>query len=160
MNIKLQYPVFVFTKNDPMVYVFHDEGLFTVTTMEYLKKTNFKKDVFIDSSGMKYFPQSAYVTYIWGFWERIFRRLWRLGAAQLITIDYDYMDAGVPITLNELKTMIVERYPKSGWFHSSWSNVEEFREEINKCDTFEQLAFTLEGQPLPKNKFLRILKGY
>jgi hypothetical protein len=160
MNIKLQYPVFVFTKNDPMVYVFHDEGIFTITTMEYLKRTNFKNDVFIDSSGMKYFPQSAYVTHIWGFWEKILRRLWRLGAAKLITIDYDYKDVGCSITLNELKTMIMERYPKSRWFHSAWSNVEEFQEEINKCDTFEQLAFTLEGQPPPKNKFLRILKGY
>ena len=52
--IRLKYPVFIFTKDDPMVYVFHNDYDFRVTTSEYVERTNVKNDMFIDSSGMKY----------------------------------------------------------------------------------------------------------
>ena len=159
MKIKLHYPVFVFTKNDPMVYVYYDDGQLKTTFLEYIKKTNFKNDIFIDSSGMKYFPQSAYVTHIWGFWERTLRKLWRLGTVKLITIDYEYKDAGSPITMENLKEMIMQHYPRSKWFHSAWSDVEEFKEKLDRCTTYEQIAQILGGSSPPKNRFLRILRS-
>jgi hypothetical protein len=55
--------------------------------------------------------------------------------------------------------MIMERYPKSKWFSSVWSDYEEFQEEMDKSDTFEQVALHVGGNPPPKNKLSRILRG-
>ena len=152
--IQLKYPVFIFTKDDPMVYVFHNDYDFRTTTSKYVERTNVKNDMFIDSSGMKYFPQTAYITHVWSLRERLLR----LTTAKLVTIGYKYEDAEIPITLDELKEMIMSRYPESVWFDSTWVDVEEFKDEMSKCNTFYRVAL-LFGKPHPIGFFKRLPKG-
>jgi hypothetical protein len=150
MNIKLQYPVFLFDRKDKMIYVYHDDRQMKVSNTEIFAKANYKNRTLIDSSGMKYITKGAFITRYWNFFERLFL------PGRVVSFDYEYADAGTPITPDELKTMIMERYPKSRWFHSAWSDVQEFKEEMDKCSTFEQLAL-LFGRPPIKNKFLRYI---
>jgi hypothetical protein len=149
-SITLQYPVFLFDRKDKMVYVYHDDRQMKVSNIEIFAKENFSNITLIDSSGMKYTTKRAFITRYWNFFERLFL------PGQVISFDYEYKDVGSPITLDELKTMIMERYPKSRWFHSAWSDVREFKEEMDKCDTFEQVAL-LFGRPPSRNKLLRYI---
>jgi hypothetical protein len=154
MNIKLQYPVFVFKKKDNMIYVYYDDYQMKATNTEIFQKTNFGGRIIIDSSGAKYITKSAYITRYWGFLESFFRM-----KGKVVSFEYEYEDAGSPITLDELKEMIMNRFPKSRWFHSTWSDIREFKEEMDKCSTFEQVARITGGSPPSSNLFLRILKG-
>jgi hypothetical protein len=133
-----------------MVYVYHDDRQMKVSNTEVFAKANYSNRTLIDSSGMKYITKGAFITRYWNFSERLFL------PGKVISFDYEYEDAGTPVTLDELKTVIMERYPKSGWFRSAWSNVAEFREEMDKCDTFEQVAL-LFGRPPTRNKLLRYM---
>lgn len=155
IKIKLQYPVFVFRKKDNMIYVHYDDYQMKATNTEIFREADFSGRIIIDSSGTKYITQSAHITRYWGFLEGFF---WMKG--KVVSFEYEYQDAGSPITLDELKEMIMSRFPKSGWFHSVWSDVQELKEEMNKCATFEQLARSVGGPPPAKNMFLRIWRGY
>jgi hypothetical protein len=119
--IQLKYPVFEFIPKDNLVYVGYNDNRFKTTNTEIFKKTKFGNHIIIDSSEMKYVTKSAYITRYWGFWEGLLRML-----GKVVSIEFEYKDAGTPVTLEELKEMIMERYPKSRWFHSAWSDVEEF----------------------------------
>jgi len=54
----------------------------------------------------------------------------------------------------------MDKYPKSRWFSSAWGDVEEFKEEMDKRTTFEQVALIVGGQPPSKNIFTKIFNGY
>jgi hypothetical protein len=136
-----------------MVYVYYNDRQMKVTNTEIFEKANFKNRIHIDSSGMKYITKGAFITRYWNFFERMFL------PGKVVSFEFEYENAGTPITLNELKVMIMERYPKSRWFHSAWCDVAEFQEEMDKCDTFEQVAL-LFGKPPSNNLYTLITKGY
>ena len=72
---------------------------------------------------------------------------------------HEYQDSGFPVTFDELKTMICDHYPRSQWFHSAWSDIDEFNAEITKCTSYKQLAQIVGGSPPPKNKLIRIFRS-
>jgi len=155
MKAELKYPIFSFVKNDNMVYVFYRDKDNKTTNIEIFKKYKFKGIVIIDSSGMKYIIKRAYKTkwlgisgYFTGMQGRVF------------LVDFEYEDEIEQISLDELKEMILNRYPKSRWFHSAWVDVNEFKEEMDKCTTFEELARVVGGPPPSSNFILRLIRGY
>jgi len=97
MANNLKYPVFVFRKKDNMVYVFYDDKQMKTTNIEIFKKTHFEGRTIVDSPGMKYTVISSHITRYWGFWEGLFQK------GRTVSFEYDYKDAGIPVTLNELK---------------------------------------------------------
>lgn len=155
MEAKLKFPVFTFLKKDNMVYVDYSEKRMKMTNTEIFKSTNFKGDIIIDSSGIKYITRKAYQT---GYLGIKGFSLFMVGKA--ISFEYEYEDEIQHISLDELKEMILNRYPKSRWFHSAWVDVEEFKEEMDKCTTFEELARVVGGPPPSSNFFLKLIRGY
>jgi hypothetical protein len=151
--IKLKYPVFEFAPKDDMVYVFYGEKDHKTTNNKLFQVVKYSGDVIIDSSGMKYIIKKAYKVKMGGLWTYF------TGQGRALFIEYEYKDAGNPITLDELKKMIMIRFPKSRWFKSTWVDVQEFEEEMDKCNTFEQLAL-LFRKPPSENVFLRLWRGY
>jgi Neuraminidase (sialidase) len=137
-----------------MVYVYYNDRQMKATNTEIFETTSFGNIILIDSSGMKYVTKGAFITRYWGFLEGLFRM-----KGKVVSFEFEYKDAGTPITLDELKAMIMERYPKSRWFRSAWSNVAEFQEEMDKCDTFKQVALLFEKPP-SNNLYTLITKGY
>lgn len=155
MEAKLKYPVFVFLKKDNMVYVDYRDKDMKATNTEIFNTTNFKGRIIIDSSGTKYVTRKAYQT---GYLGIKGFSLFMVGKA--ISFEYDYENEVVKISLEELKEMIINRYPKSRWFYSAWVDVEEFKEEMDKCTTFEELARVVGDPPPSSNFFLRLIRGY
>ena len=155
MDVKLKYPVFVFRKKDKMVYVYHNDKHMKTTNTEIFRSTNFKGRIIIDSLGDKYITKKAYHTGYLGLWGFSLRM-----SGKVISFDYDYENEITKISLGELKEMIFNRYPKSRYFHSAWSDINEFEEEMNKCSTFEELARLIGGPPPTKNPVLRFFRGY
>lgn len=155
MHLQLKYPIFSFVKDDNMVYVFHRERDNKTTNTEIFKKYKFKGNIFIDSSGTKYIVKKAFMTQWRGF-KGYFTGM----QGRVIAIEYEYEDGITKVSLEELKEMILNRYPKSRWFSSAWVSVEELEQEMNKCNNFEELA-RLIGGPLPSsNIFLCLIHGY
>jgi hypothetical protein len=132
MRIILQYPVFVFNKTNNTVYVYYTERQLKTVSMDFfLSEVNLDGNKIIDSSGMKYVTKSAYATGSSGFRE---------GQDRVVSFEYQYKDAGTPVTLDTLKATLLECYPKSKWLRSAWNNIKKFRQEIDGCNDFKQLA--------------------
>jgi hypothetical protein len=153
MKFDLKYPIFEFFPNDNMVYVYYNDNEFKTTSTEVLKKLKFRNTLIVDSSGMKYTIQNTYITRYWGFWEGLFMK------GKIVSIENEFNERTL-ISLEELKLLILDSYPKSIWFHSAWSDVKKLKDEMNKCITFEQLARIIGGLPPSKNIFLRLWRGY
>lgn len=137
-----------------MVYVFWREKLYKTTNTKILKEMK-KGDIVIDSKGMKYIQKGAYMTK----WRGIYGHFTGM-QGRVIAIEYEYEDNPEKISLEQLKKMIVERYPKSRAFRShAWVNADDFKKDVFRCTTFEELALIFECQP-SKNAFLRFWRGY
>lgn len=154
MKAQLKFPVFIFKPKGNMVYVFWREKLYKTTNTKIFKTIK-KGDIVIDSNGMKYIEKKVYMTK----WRGIYGYFAGM-QGRVIAIEYEYEDNLEKISLEQLKTMIVERYPKSWAFKSqAWVNAEDFKRDVFRCTTFEEVASILVTPP-SKNAFLRFWRGH
>ena len=117
-----------------MIYVFHTEKLYTTTDTELLKKR--KNYIVVDATGTKYIETGAHKVK----WQGIFGYFTGM-LGRVISIEYKYEDKPEPFPLQKLQELITERYPKTRWFKEEcWESVDEFRQAIFACKTFEEVA--------------------
>lgn len=68
----------------------------------------------------------------------------------MIRCETEYENNPEPFSLRQLQERIAERYPKGWWFEEEcWDSVDDFRQTIFACKSFEELAETME----PKHEF-------
>ncbi|WP_073348169.1 hypothetical protein [Bacteroides congonensis] len=143
MKATLKYPIFQFSPDENMVYTFWKEN--KTTQLALLKECKgWKGDIVIDSTGTKYTVRRSYMT----GWKGIhgFTGM-RTG---MIRCETEYENNPEPFSLRQLQERIAERYPKGWWFEEEcWDSVDDFRQTIFACKSFEELAETME----PKHEF-------
>lgn len=77
----------------------------------------------------------------------------------MIYYEREYEDNPEPFPLQKLQELIAERYPKTRWFKEEyWECVDEFRQAIFACKTFEEVADIL--MPRPQTAGERIKKWF
>lgn len=142
MKATLKYPIFQFSPNKNMVYTFWKEN--KTTQLAILKKCKgWKGDIVIDSTGTKYIIKRSYMT----GWKGI-HGFTGMNTGMII-YETEYEDNPEPFSLQKLQERIAERYPKVQWFKEEcWDSVEDFRQTIFACKSFEELAETM----MPKHK--------
>lgn len=143
MKATLQYPIFKFSPDENMVYTFWKEN--KTTQLALLKKCKgWKGDIVINSTGTKYIVKRSYMT----GWKGIhgFTGM----NMEMISYETEYEDTTEPFSLRQLQERIAERYPQGWWFEEEcWDSVEDFRQTIFACKSFEELAETM----MPKHPF-------
>lgn len=142
MEAKLKYPIFSFAPKGNMIYVFWKEELHKTTNTVLLKKR--KNYIVVDASGTKYVEKGAHMT----GWKGIYGYFTGM-QGRVISIEYEYEDTPEQFPLHKLQELIAERYPKTRWFREEcWDSVDDFRQTIFACKSFEELAETMELKPL------------
>ena len=143
MKATLKYPIFQFSPDENMVYTFWKEN--KTTQLALLKECKgWKGDIVVDSTGTKYTVRRSYMT----GWKGIhgFTGM----STGMISYETEYEDNPEPFSLRQLQERIAERHPKTRWFREEcWDSVEDFRQTIFACKSFEELAETME----PKHEF-------
>ena len=143
MKARLKYPIFSFAPKGNMIYVFRKEELYTTTNTELLKKR--KNYIVVDATGTKYVEKGAHKVK----WQGILGYCIRM-QGRVISIEYEYGDNPEPFPLRKLQELVAERYPKTRWFREEcWDSVDDFRQTIFACKSFEELAETM----MPKHEF-------
>ena len=143
MKARLKYPIFSFAPKGNMIYVFRKEELYTTTNTKLLKKR--KNYIVVDATGTKYVEKGAHKVK----WQGIFGYCIRM-QGRVISIEYEYGDNPEPFPLRKLQELVAERYPKTRWFREEcWDSVDDFRQTIFACKSFEELAETM----MPKHEF-------
>lgn len=142
MKAKLKYPIFKFSPDENMVYIFWEKN--QTTQLAILKEADgWKGEIVIDSTGTKYTVKRSYMT----GWKGIhgFTGM-NMG---MIRYETEYEDFTEPFSLRELQERIAERYPKTRWFKEEcWNSVKDFRQTIFACKSFEKLAEVMMPRPL------------
>ncbi len=142
MKATLKYPIFKFSPNENMVYIFWKEN--KTTQLALLNKCKgWKGKIVIDSTGTKYIVKRSYMT----GWKGIhgFTGM----NTGMISYETEYEDTTESFSLRQLQERIAERYPKGWWFEEEcWDSVDDFRQTIFACKSFEELAETMEPKPL------------
>ena len=135
MKATLKYPIFQFSPDENMVYTFWKEN--KTTQLALLKECKgWNGDIVIDSTGTKYTVRRSY-----GFTGM---------STGMISYETEYEDNPEPFSLRQLQERIAERYPKTRWFREEcWDSVDDFRQTIFACKSFEELAETM----MPKHEF-------
>lgn len=141
METTLKYPIFQFGPDDNMVYVFWKEN--KSTQLALLKEADgWKGDIIVDSTGTKYVIKRSYMT----DWKGI--RGFTGMSTGMIGYETEYEDSTEPFSLRQLQERIAVRYPKVRWFKEEcWDSVEDFRQTIFACKTFEELADIFQQKP-------------
>ena len=154
MKTQLVFPIFIFVPKDNMPYIFWEEKLYKTTNTLLIKKWK-KNSIIIDSSGLKYIEKGIFMT----GWRGIYGYFTSM-KGRVIAVDYEYDENIEKVSLRNLQEIILERFPKSRWFHSHcWTNIEDFKETLFSCTSFEEIAQLFVRKP--SNNFLtRIFKGY
>lgn len=141
MKATLKYPIFQFSPDENIVYTFWKEN--KTTQLALLKEADgWKGDIVIDSTGTKYTVQRSYMT----GWKGIhgFTGM----NTGMISYETEYEDNPEPFSLRQLQERIAERYPKTQWFREEcWDSVDDFRQTIFACKSFEELAETMIPRP-------------
>lgn len=115
--------------------------LYTTTNTKLLKKR--KNYIVVDATGTKFVETGAYKVK----WQGIFGFCTKY-QGRVITIEYKYKHNPEEFPLRKLQELIAERYPKTRWFkEESWESVDEFRQAIFACKTFEEVADILMPRP-------------
>lgn len=154
MKAELKFPIFSFFPRNNMVYVCWKANDYNTTDIKWFKRNKRKKDLVVDATGMMYRVKSAHFVR----WKGIHGFIGL--QCGIIEIENEYEENPVRISLRELQEIVMERYPKSRWFKEEcWDNVEDFRQTVLGCKSFEELAEMFRRRP-SKNIFLRIWKGY
>ena len=139
MKATLKYPIFQFSPDENMVYTFWKEN--KTTQLALLKEADgWKGDIVIDSTGTKYTVRRSYMT----GWKGIhgFTGM----STGMISYETEYEDNPEPFSLRQLQ----ERNPKTRCFREEcWDSVDDFRQTIFACKSFEELAETM----MPKHEF-------
>lgn len=119
-----------------------------------VQKTEKRKSIVVDSLGMKYVVKQVNMIRWKG--KHGFIGL----QCGIIEIENEYEDNPVKISLKELQNIVIARYPKSQSFRSAfWKDVDEFKDTVFQCKTFEELAEVFRRRP-SKNFVLRMWRGY
>lgn len=154
MKAQLVFPIFIFVPNNNMPYVFWEEKLYKTTNTLLIKKWK-KNSVIVDSSGMKYVEKKIFMT----GWRGLYGYFTSM-QGRVISVDYEYDECPEKISLDSLQKIILDKFPKSRWFHSHcWENVEDFKNTLFNCKSFEEVAQLFVRKP-SNNLFTKILKGY
>lgn len=154
MKAQLKFPIFILSPKNNMVYVFWREQDYNTTDIDWFKKQKRRKSIVVDSSGMKYVVKQMNMIK----WKGIHGFIGL--QCGIIEIENEYEDNPVKISLKELQDIVIDRYPKSQVFRSEcWENVDEFKDTVFRCKTFEELAEVFRRRP-SKNIFLRFWRGY
>ena len=142
MKATLKYPIFQFSPHENMVYTFWKEN--KTTQLALLKECKgWNGDIVVDSTGTKYTVRRSYMT----GWKGIhgFTGM----STGMISYETEYEDTPEPFSLRQLQERIAERYPKTQWFREEcWDSVDDFRQTIFACKSFEELAETM----MPKHE--------
>ena len=140
MKATLKYPIFQFSPHENMVYTFWKEN--KTTQLALLNEcTGWNGDIVVDSTGTKYTVRSSYMT----GWKGILYG----NESGMISYETEYEDTPEPFSLRQLQERIAERYPKTQWFREEcWDSVDDFRQTIFACKSFEELAETM----MPKHE--------
>lgn len=143
MKAMLKYPIFKFSPDENMVYTFWKKN--KTTKLAILKENDgWKGEIVVDSTGTKYIVRRSYMT----GWKGIhgFTGM----NTGMISYETEYEDTIEPFSLRQLQERIAERYPKVQWFEEEcWDSVDDFRQTIFACKTFEELAETM----MPRHEF-------
>lgn len=152
MKARLKYPIFQFSPKGNMVYTFWKES--NITTIRQLEKEKgWKGDIIVDATGTKFVIRRSYMTR----WKGI--RGFTFGHTGMVYYEREYEDNPEPFPLQKLQELIAERYPKTRWFKEEcWECVDEFRQAIFACKTFEEVADIL--MPRPQTAGERIKKWF
>ena len=143
MKAKLKYPIFSFAPKGNMIYVFWKEELHKTTNTDLLKK--WKNGIVVDASGTKYVEKGVHMT----GWKGIYGYFTGM-QGRVISVEYEYEDTPEQFPLYKLQELIAERYPKTWWFKEEcWDSMDDFRQTIFACNTFEELAETM----MPRHEF-------
>lgn len=154
MKAQLKFPIFSFNPKNKFVYVCWREQDYNTTNINWFKKQKRRKNIVVDSEGMKYVVKQVNMIK----WKGIHGFIGL--QCGIIEIENEYEDNPVKISLKELQDIVIDRYPKSQAFRSEfWKDVNEFKDTVLQCKTFEELAEVFRCRP-SKNIFLRIWRGY
>ncbi len=139
MRIDLKYPVFVFWKNDNMVYVFFNERDLKSTNTQIFNTFNYKNVVHIDSLGNEYkIEKTLKVKYLglWGF-NPILK-------GRQILIDFEYSPEIKTIQLSDFKNEVIHRIDKTKKIWQSGWDINELKELIKSSSSFQEIANLLK----------------
>ena len=137
------------------VIILNKGKIVAIDTPKNLESKIAKNSIIIDSSGLKYIEKGIFMT----GWRGIYGYFTSM-KGRVIAVDYEYDENIEKVSLRNLQEIILERFPKSRWFHSHcWKNIEDFKETLFSCTSFEEIAQLFVRKP--SNNFLtRIFKGY
>lgn len=139
MKSPIEYPIFVFQKNDNMVYVFSSEKDLKSTNTELFEKLNYKDMVHIDSAGNQYKVAKAVKVKNLGFFG--FNPLLK---GKQILIDFQYDSEIEPLSLDSFKRDIIARVGKTKNVWQSGWDVEELKKAVANSQSFEEIADLLK----------------
>lgn len=142
MKAALKYPVFYLAPAEHMVYVFWREE--NVTTRRLLAEADgWAGQEVVDASGRRYTIRRCWETGPVGLYGRI-------GPTERRTVRYDtdFEETVRDCPLPELQAWIAREYPRSEWFREAcWRNAADFRREVCRCRSFEELARMFRCRP-------------
>lgn len=133
MNIK--YPVFALSEKDNLVYVFFKEKDLKTTNTALFKKNIFKNVILIDSSGNIYKIRKTYkVGYIGILGISLLKK------GRQILVDFEFENDVMSIKIEDFKQDLIQKIEKNkGFWRSAW-NINELKEGIINCNSFEEIA--------------------
>lgn len=135
MQLNLKYPVFVFQKNDDMVYVFFNERDLKSTNTLIFKDFDYKNVIHIDSFGSRYKIKNVFkVKYLglWGFHPFL--------KGKQILVDFEYELEAEKVLLTDFKKEIIQRIERSKRIWQSGWDIDLLKKAVAESISFEEIA--------------------
>jgi hypothetical protein len=139
MQISLEYPVFLFQKNDDMIYVFFNDIELKSTNTQIFKVFNYKNVIHIDSLGNRYKIKKAFKVKYLGLLG--FNPLLK---GRQILIDFEYELEVEQIQLLDFKKDLIQRVDKKKQIWQSGWDINELKEAITNSSSFKEIAYLLK----------------
>lgn len=138
MQTKLNYPVFVFKKEDNMIYVFFKERELKSTNDYFLSKDGFIGNAIIDSTGNKYKINKVVKVKYLGLWG--FNPLLK---GRQILVDFEYIPEVKKVSLSDFKMDVIHRIDKTKRIWQSGWEIDELKEAVMNSLSFKEVASLL-----------------
>ena len=145
MNDFFVLPGFAFIPDDDMIYVFFKDTDIRRTTIDGLKN-GYNGWVLVDSEGKVFRIKRAFFVKYLGFygWNPMVNLNPFSKGDRKISVDFEYESEIKKISLKALKTEVVTRINKRKEIWESAWEMKELQQEINNCNSFEEMAELLK----------------